>query len=82
MEHVKCDECDGKVYERDDCTPVQVGDSVAYLCYHHTIRYTCDLCGHVEYSAHCRATHWCRVCAEKMDRVADDIIADFEGRSA
>jgi len=80
-EHVECVECrHDKFHDREDCTPVESKGHQAFLCSHHTIRYTCDLCGCIEYSAECRATHWCAACAGRMELVAEDIIDDFELR--
>lgn len=78
---VECVECGAnRVHDREDCTPVETDGRQVYLCSHHTMRYTCDLCGEIEYTAECRATHWCAACAERMEYVAEDIIADYEMR--
>jgi hypothetical protein len=82
-EQVECVECGhGRLHDRDDCTPVESEGQQAYLCSHHTTRYMCDLCGEIEYTAECRATHWCWACTLRMEASADDIIADYEQRMA
>ena len=80
---VECVECDvsERFHPRDACTPIESNGRQVYLCAHHAMRYRCDLCGCIEYSAECRGTHWCLACSQRMERVAEDIIADYEGRA-
>lgn len=62
---VECAECSpGISYSILSCHEIEVDGKPAYLCRHHSIRYKCDFCGAVEYTARCRATHRCKQCGE------------------
>ena len=62
---VECVECSpGTAHAEGNCHSIEVDGKPAHLCRHHSIRYKCDSCSAVEYTARCRATHRCRQCGE------------------
>jgi hypothetical protein len=46
---VECCECPtGTLLKREACVELESEGQTVYICHHHKVRYTCDICQRVE----------------------------------